>query len=166
MDDTKRKEWEKAYDKGAFRFDDTGKSVDVDLEEMASNEGLQWEWIRHNLDAVKVSHGFCFISAKQGCKYQVNPCLNANGGKPCKHLAVTPDFAPMYEFDIEMKKKVIEEGKQRGDEYKHWVEKNEKELHRIQEIYDIIKDGQTYFQKKDAICHKGEETCPINGQSK
>lgn len=57
-DTTLRKEWEKASSNGAVKLHLGGLVVSTTLEQQADDNGLELEWIRHNLDSIRLDHGF------------------------------------------------------------------------------------------------------------
>ncbi|MBC7337288.1 MAG: tyrosine-type recombinase/integrase, partial [Clostridia bacterium] len=64
LDTTMRTEWERAFATGAVRISATGTAQPVSLQEMLDDNAIEWEWIRHNLDAVRLPNGYCFKSQK------------------------------------------------------------------------------------------------------
>lgn len=100
-DNTLRKEWEKTRDLGAIRLDDKGKVVFADLNEQAEQNGLELEWIRHNMDSIRLDHGFCVKSPKLHCDFLSQtlepPCIKNN----CRSFHVDQTFLPYYEEQIE-----------------------------------------------------------------
>ena len=103
-------------------------------------EGLHYEFIRKNLDAVKVPFGVCFKPGKLPCRQQMNHCLD------CANFCTCKDNIAEYEAEIGRVRKQIELGVSldRSD----WVEKNrnyldvlEKMLARIQTEGVVHKNG-------------------------
>ena len=103
-------------------------------------EGLHYEFIRKNLDAVKVPFGVCFKPAKLPCRQQMNHCVD------CANFCTCKDNIAEYEAEIGRVRKQIELGVSldRSD----WVEKNrnyldvlEKMLARIQTEGVVHKNG-------------------------
>lgn len=88
LDSTVRKEWEQAFAKGAVRIDIWGQPKIVSTEQLGSKQGIEWEHIRHNLDAVRLADGYCFKPKKANCPTQDSPCYT------CHHFCTTPDFCP------------------------------------------------------------------------
>jgi len=136
LDSTMRKSWEEATKNGLFRIDPTGKPVKIDLSDIGNEDLLEWEYIRHNLDAVRTPLGYCLKPQKVECKHQLNPCLT------CRNLCTTPDFIPQFEAEIREVKAVIERGKAQGRTI--WVEKNEALLERYEAILAVLKEGHTH----------------------
>jgi len=136
LDSTMRKSWEEATKNGLFRIDPTGKPVRIDLSDIENEDMIEWEYIRHNLDAVRTPLGYCLKPQKVECKHQLNPCLT------CRNLCTTPDFIPQYEVEIKEVKAVIERGKAQGRTI--WVEKNQALLERYEVILAVLKEGRTH----------------------
>jgi site-specific recombinase XerD len=61
LDSTRRQEWEQAFAKGALRIDVQGLPRVVNSEQLDNEQEIEWEHIRHNLDAVRLPNGYCFI---------------------------------------------------------------------------------------------------------
>ncbi|WGV57746.1 tyrosine-type recombinase/integrase [Brevibacillus brevis] len=117
LDDTKRKEWEKARDSGAFhaiRLHISGKVVSTSFDQHAQENGLELEWIRHNFDSIRLDHGFCVKSPKLKCDYLDQtlepPCIRNN----CRSFHVDQTFLPFYEDQILKMKSDIELYKRSG----------------------------------------------------
>jgi len=136
LDSTMRKSWEEATKNGLFRIDPMGKPVKIDPSEIENEDLIEWEYIRHNLDAVRTPLGYCLKPHKVECKHQLNPCLT------CRNLCTTPDFIPQYEAEIREVKTVIERGKAQSRTI--WVEKNEALLERYEAILTVLKEGHTH----------------------
>ena len=91
LDSTRRKEWEQAFAKGALRIDVQGLPRVVNAEQLDNEQEIEWEHIRHNLDAVRLPNGYCFKPKKANCPTQDTPCYT------CRHFCTTPDFLPQFE---------------------------------------------------------------------
>ena len=138
FDTTLRRSWEEATRNGLFRIDLTGNVVKINLEDIQNEDLIEWEYIRHNLDAVRMPLGYCMKPNKLECKHQLNPCLT------CRNLCTTPDFIPQYELEIKEIKDVIELGKIQGRIM--WVEKNNALLERYETIIAVLKNGKIHHQ--------------------
>lgn len=94
-------------------------------------EGLHYEFIRKNLDAVKVPFGVCFKPAKLHCRQQMNHCID------CANFCTSRDNIPEYEAEIARVMKQIELGKSldRND----WVEKNQDYLETLEKMLARIR---------------------------
>jgi len=150
LDTTLRKSWEQAVKNGLFRITSTGHVKKIDISTIENEDLIEWEYIRHNLDAVRMPLGFCMKPKKQDCFTQLNPCLT------CRNLCTTPDFLPQYEAEIQETKTLIERGKSQGRDI--WVEKNQHLLERYEEIASILKTGHTrHIAGKKGREYIGEE---------
>lgn len=138
LDGTLRKSWEEIMKTGLFKVNiNNGKLEQVDLS-FEDNDLIEWEYIRKNLDAVRIPLGYCFKPNKVQCNHQLNPCLT------CSNMCTSPEFS--YEFEIEIKetKRQIERAKQLGRTV--WVEKNEVVLKKLESILAILKQGKVYHK--------------------
>lgn len=150
LDTTLRKSWEQAVQNGLFRITDSGQLKQVDISGIDNEDLIEWEYIRYNLDAVRMPLGFCMKPKKQECFTQLNPCLT------CRNLCTTPDFLPQYESEIQETKILIERGKAQGREV--WVEKNLHLLERYEEIVAVLRAGKTrHLAGKKGREYTGEE---------
>ena len=142
-DRTLRKEWEKATSNGAIRLNQGGKIISTSIEKQANENGLELEWLRHNLDSIRLDHGFCIKSPKNNCDFLEQtlepPCIKNN----CRSFHVDGTFLDFYndqilkmESDIEIYQK---SGRNRS------IEIIQPKLKKYKEIRDgIIKDDGIY----------------------
>jgi hypothetical protein len=97
---TLRKEWEKASNNGAVRLQQGGQVVSTTIEQQADDNGLELEWVRHNLDSIRLEHGFCIKSPKNNCDYLEQtlepPCIKNN----CRSFHVDQTFLDFYNDQI------------------------------------------------------------------
>ncbi|MEI4605934.1 tyrosine-type recombinase/integrase [Bacillus cereus] len=132
-DDTLRREWEKAQKK-------KGPLLRVNLDngqvnEMAVDEDLiHWEYIRSNIEAIRVPLGFCLASKKEGCPYVVTPCLT------CPNFCTTPDN--LCEFEREIQR--VEEHIQMTQNYPIYNEKTKEQLDNLIKIRDQLVEGKSH----------------------
>ncbi|UOQ92180.1 tyrosine-type recombinase/integrase [Halobacillus shinanisalinarum] len=114
FDNTLRTEWEKARENGALRFSKSGNLVGADLNQQAEENGLELEWIRHNLDSIRLDHGFCVKSPKLQCDFLDQtlepPCIKNN----CRSFHVDQSFLSYYEEQIKNMESDIEIYKKTG----------------------------------------------------
>jgi len=155
LDTTMRKSWEEATKQGVFRIDTTTKKpIKIELSEIEHEDIIEWEYIRYNLDAVKLELGYCMKPIKQPCPTQANPCLS------CRNFCTTPDFIPQYELEIRETKAVIDRGRTLGRQV--WVDKNQDVLDRLEPILETLKEGKLHHQaRKKGREYIGKER--ING---
>lgn len=88
------------------------------LEHGGKEEGLHYEFVRKNLDAVKVLFGVCFKPAKLLCRQQMNHCLE------CANFCTSKKNVSEYEAEMERIKVQLELSRNLGRN--EWVEKNQK----------------------------------------
>ncbi|HDR5276896.1 transposase [Bacillus cereus] len=138
LDTTLRKSWEDATAKGLFRINDFGKPVKVHPSDIENEDIIEWEYIRSNLDAVRMPLGYCTKPIKQPCPTQSDPCLS------CRNLCTTPEFAREYERQIKDTEAVIERGKTINRPV--WIEKNQEKLERLKPIYELLIQGKIHHK--------------------
>jgi integrase len=134
LDTTMRKSWEEAMKDGMFKLDGAGRASKVDLSNVQDEDIIEWEWIKHNLDAVRMPLGYCMKPNKMECATQLNPCLT------CRSLCTTPEFIPAFEQEIYQTKDIINKGKSQNRTF--WVEKNELLLNKLESVLSVLKDGK------------------------
>ena len=150
LDTTMRKSWEEATKKGLFRIDESGKLKKIDVSDIENEDVIEWEYIRHNLDAVRMPLGYCMKPKKQECHSQLNPCLT------CRNLCTTLDFIPQFELEIQETKSIIERGIAHNRSV--WVEKNQALLNRYEVILAVLKEGKIHHKAgKKGREYVGEE---------
>ncbi|WP_017795204.1 hypothetical protein [Oceanobacillus kimchii] len=142
-DKTLRNEWERTRQAGAIRLDLQGEVITADLKQQAEENGLELEWIRHNMDSIRLDHGFCVKSPKVSCEFLNQtiepPCIKNN----CRSFHVDQTFLSYYEeqiakivSDIKIYKKT---GRTRS------IEIIEPKLKRYQDIVDGLKKGENIY---------------------
>ncbi|MFA9377024.1 MAG: tyrosine-type recombinase/integrase [Lachnotalea sp.] len=136
LDETMRKSWEKVMQEGVFKLQPEGTLKKLDFDNELDEDLIEWEYIRQNLDAVRMPLGYCMKPHKVACTMQLNPCLD------CTNLCTSVDFIPQYEQEICELKEMIKRGKELGRSI--WVEKNEALLHRYEKILGELKTGKTH----------------------
>ncbi|MRY42698.1 tyrosine-type recombinase/integrase [Clostridium beijerinckii] len=135
--------WKNTEDLELFKVDT--KTNDLEKVDLSSDTGenlIRYEYVKKNLDAVRVPFGVCFKSEKFICKQQMNHCLN------CGSFCTTTENIPEYEEEIEHVKKQIDISERCGREL--WAEKNkiylrllEDTLKRVREQKIIHKNGKS-----------------------
>ncbi|MEN8908309.1 MAG: tyrosine-type recombinase/integrase [Clostridiales bacterium] len=138
LDTTMRKSWEESTKYGLFRIDENSNLKKIDISDIKNEDIIEWEYIRHNLDAVHMPLGYCMKPKKQECHTQLNPCLT------CRNLCTTPDFIPQFEIAIKETKTVISKGISQHRQV--WVEKNQLILEKYEKILEILKNGKIHHQ--------------------
>ena len=97
-------------------------------------EEIRYEYVRKNLDAVKVPFGTCFKPSKIACKNQTEMCLK------CMSFCSTKEDLSAYDIEIKRVKSLIlvAEQTQRSD----WVEKNRQYLENLEKMRErILQEG-------------------------
>jgi hypothetical protein len=143
LDSTIRKEWEQAFAKGAVRIDAQGQPKVVSTEQLGNEREIEWEHIRHNLDAVRLPNGYCFKPKKAHCPTQDTPCYT------CRHFCTTPDFLPQFEHEEREMRELIELGERAGSEI--WVERNTQKLHRLLPVIQVLRKGDLHHPAGKAM---------------
>lgn len=136
LDTTMRESWEKATKQGIFKIDEFGKLKEINTSDIRNKDIIEWEYIRNNLDVVRMPFGYCMKPKKLECHTQLQPCLT------CRNLCTTPDFIPQYEIEIEETKSLIERGKSKGETV--WVDKNQTILEKYTAILSVLKEGKIH----------------------
>jgi integrase len=136
LDPTLRQEWEKAFAKGAVRIDQVGLPRTVPCEQLTNENEIEWEYIRHNLDAVRLPNGYCFKPKKAECPTQAIPCYS------CHNFCTTPDFLTQFEKEEQDTLELIELGHKTGSV--PWVERNSQKLGRLHKIIQLLHKGELH----------------------
>ena len=89
-------------------------------------EGLHYEFVRKNLDAVKVPFGVCFKPTKIPCRQQMNHCLE------CANFCTSSDNTAEYEAEIGRVQALLELSRKLDRD--EWVEKNQKYLEILEKM--------------------------------
>jgi hypothetical protein len=134
LDNTMRKSWEDATKDGLFKLDGTGNASKVNISNIEDEDIIEWEWIKHNLDAVRMPLGYCMKPNKMECATQLNPCLT------CRSLCTTPEFIPSFKQEIQQTKEIINKGKSQNRTF--WVEKNELLLDKLTSVLTVLESGK------------------------
>lgn len=95
-------------------------------------EGLRYEYVRKNLEAVKVPFGICFSPAKLSCRQQMNPCLK------CANFCSCSDNIPEYEAEIARLEELMAKAREIGRT--DWEEKNRARLEKLREMLSRIRE--------------------------
>ena len=106
--------------------------------ERAKEEGIRYEFVRKNLDAVRVPFGTCFKPSKIVCKHQMEKCLE------CSNFCSANDNILEYEAEIKRVEELI--GLCRRINRKDWEEKNAEYLELLKKMLERI--------HKEGIVHK------------
>ena len=132
-ENTLYEKWKATEDLDLFRVNsETHKLQQVALDSDDRENLIRYEYVKKNLDAVKVPFGVCFKPSKLPCKQQMNHCLT------CASFCTTIDNIAEYEEEIEQVKKQIEISKRCGREL--WAEKNKGYLKLLEDTLEKIKE--------------------------
>lgn len=142
-ENTLYEKWKDTEDLDLFRVNtETHELQQVVLESEDRENLIRYEYVKKNLDAVKVPFGVCFKPSKLPCKQQMNHCLT------CASFCTTIENIPEYEEEIEMVRKQVQVSERCGREL--WAEKNrtyldilEKTLEKINEQKLVHKNGKS-----------------------
>ena len=125
--------WKQTENLDLFRVNnETNKLDQIDLNTEDGENLVRYEYVKKNLDAVKVPFGVCFKPSKLPCKQQINHCLT------CASFCTTIENIAEYEEEIEKVKKQIEISVRCGREL--WAEKNKLYLKLLEETLEKIKE--------------------------
>lgn len=142
LDPTMRHAWEKAFSQGAVQIDTGGQAAPV-APAAFEGEQIQWEHIRHNLDAVRLPNGYCFKPKKADCPTQAIPCHT------CHNFCTTPEFLPQFVKMRDETLELIQIGEQAGNV--QWVERNQQNLERVIPIIELLEQGKLHHPAGKAI---------------
>lgn len=125
--------WKNTEDLELFKVDTkTNELEKVDLNSDAGENLIRYEYVKKNLDAVRVPFGVCFKPSKLSCKQQMNHCLT------CASFCTTVENIPEYEEEIESVKKQIDISERCGREL--WAEKNKTYLKLLEDTLTIVRE--------------------------
>lgn len=135
LDPTMREQWEKAFAQGAVRIDNAGKAAVV-APEAFNEDQIEWEYIRHNLDAVRLPSGYCFKPRKAECPTQAIPC------HACYNFCTTPAFLPEFHRMRHEMTELIQIGQDAGRTL--WVQRNQQNLEKLTPIIELLEQGKLH----------------------
>lgn len=97
-------------------------------------EEICYEYVRKNLDAVRVPFGVCFKPSKIECKTQTQMCLE------CTSFCSTKEDIPAYDAEIKRVEALISIGEKTGRQ--DWVDKNSRYLENLKKLKErILQNG-------------------------
>lgn len=136
-ENTLYEQWKNTEDLNLFKIDTkSGRKEEINNKE--KEDFVKYEYVRKNLDAVKVPFGVCFKPSKLPCKQQINQCLT------CASFCTTTENLNEYKEEIKRVEEQIKISKECGRIL--WQEKNE-------EYLKLLKDMVTEIQEHN-IVHK------------
>ena len=125
--------WKNTEDLELFKVDTTNNElIEVDTSSTEGENLIRYEYVKKNLDAVRVPFGVCFKASKLPCKQQMNHCLT------CASFCTTIENIPEYEEEIEKVKQQIEISNKCGREL--WAEKNKQYLNILEQTLEKVKE--------------------------
>ncbi|MBE6069544.1 MAG: integrase [Clostridium lundense] len=132
-ENTLYEKWKNTEDLDLFKVDtETNELIEVDTTTAAGENLIKYEYVKKNLDAVRVPFGVCFKLSKLPCKQQMNHCLT------CGSFCTTTENIPEYEEEIEKVKSQIEISNRYGREL--WAEKNQQYLDILEKTLEKVKE--------------------------
>lgn len=132
-ENTLYEKWKATEDLDLFKLNvETDNLERIDLKSDDGENLIRYEYVKKNLDAVKVPFGICFKPSKVPCKQQMNFCLT------CASFCTTTKNIPEFEEEIERVKKQIQISNRCGR--KLWVEKNKQYLDVLEKTLERVKE--------------------------
>lgn len=125
--------WKETEKLGLLHLDSTPPDKAVQ-----TGEDIRYEYVRKNLDAVKVPFGVCFKPSKLPCRQQMSHCLD------CANFCTGRENLPEYEAEIRRVKEQLVRSKALGRD--DWSEKNKKYLEILEKMLARI--------QKEGLIHK------------
>jgi len=125
--------WKNTEDLELFKVNaKTNELTSIDTSTDVGENLVRYEYVKKNLDAVRVPFGVCFKPSKLPCKQQMNHCLT------CASFCTTTENIPEYEEEIEKVKSQIEISNRCGREL--WSEKNSQYLSILEQTLQKVKE--------------------------
>lgn len=132
-ENTLYEKWKDTEDLNLFRVNtETLQLEEIDTTSKDGENFIRYEYVKKNLDAVRVPFGVCFKPSKMPCKQQMNHCLT------CGSFCTTTGNIPEYEEEISKVQQQIDTSIRNGREI--WAEKNQQYLSLLQETLDKVKE--------------------------
>ncbi len=132
-ENTLYEKWKNTEDLDLFRVNtETNNLEQVDLSSDDGENLIRYEYVKKNLDAVRVPFGVCFKSSKLSCKQQMNHCLTR-----ASFCTIVENISE-YEEEIDYVKKQIEVSERCGREL--WAEKNKTCLKLLENTLERVRD--------------------------
>lgn len=132
-ENTLYEKWKNTEDLDLFRVNtETHELKQIDLNSEDGENLIKYEYVKKNLDAVRVPFGVCFKPSKTPCKQQMNHCLT------CGSFCTTVENIPEYEEEINHVKNQIDISERCGREL--WAEKNKQYLNLLEKTLVKVKE--------------------------
>ena len=154
LDDTKRKEFDKAVKQGIFRFDEKDNLIPENYSEIPTDI-IDMLFTNHKLNALDTPYGTCLQRKNGKCNYAKQPpCLTCNNGNPCKDLCVGAFEGDIFKYEILINstKNIIENAKVYNRT--EMINENEELLKLYEEIYSKILQGSMIYSSLDKLKKK------------
>ena len=140
-ENTLYEQWKNTENLNLFKINtENGKKEKIVTKE--KDDFVRYEFVRKNLDAVKVPFGVCFKHSKLPCKHQINQCLT------CSSFCTTTENINEYKEEIKRIEEQIRISKKCGRIL--WQKKNEEYLEllnnmvtKIETQHIVHKNGNT-----------------------
>jgi hypothetical protein len=136
LDETMQRKWEETVAQGVVQIKNDGIPVKVLPEEVLQGNELELAYVRANLDAIRLPHGYCFKPKAMDCPAATTPCYT------CRAFVTTPAFLPQLEHEIRDLETQVELGEAAGRS--HWVEANRRKLIKLTPIAELLRSGQVH----------------------
>lgn len=141
-ENTLYEKWKHTEDLDLFRVNPSTREIQqVDINSEDGENLVRYEYVKKNLDAVRVPFGVCFKPSKMLCKQQMSHCLT------CASFCTTIENVSEYEEEIEKVRKQIEISDRCGREL--WADKNRTYLKLLEELLERVKQ-QKIVHKNNA----------------
>lgn len=135
--------WKETEELQLFKLNnETNQLERMDMQEKQNDKVIRYEYVKENLDAVRVPFGICFKSQKIQCKNQLSHCLT------CASFCTSTENIAEYEKEIVRVEKQIELSQKLGRTV--WVNKNTEYLQLLKNILNRIKE--------EKVIHKNGNT--------
>ncbi|QXE18336.1 tyrosine-type recombinase/integrase [Clostridium sp. 001] len=132
-ENTLYEKWKNTENLDLFRVNtETNNLEHIDLNSDDGENLIRYEYVKKNLDAVRVPFGVCFKPSKLPCRQQMNHCLT------CASFCTTVENIPEYEEEIDHVKSQIEISNRCGREL--WAEKNKTYLKLLEDTLERVKE--------------------------
>ena len=134
--------WKETEKLQLFKVNTDEKRLEkIDVKDEQNDKIIKYEYVKENLDAVKVPFGICFKSKKIQCKNQINQCLE------CASFCASTDNIDEFKNEIERVKKQIEIAKSIGRN--DWIEKNTQRLTILEKFLERLNTEKLIHKNAD-----------------
>ena len=128
--------WKQTEKLNLFHLKDS-RQTERNGVEREQEKGIHYEYVRKNLDAVRVPFGTCFKPSKIACRQQMSHCLE------CPSFCSTRENIPEFEEEIRRVSELIDISRKTGRE--DWEKKNTEYLNILEKMLERIhKEGAVH----------------------